>query len=409
MKIIGILVAIVLFLFSFTKISIAQEIPIHTPKVLVIGIDPTDTAGASLANTYFKNQMGGINADQFEERHAVQTIEDFNQLSNGRIQYQMIGHLRFTDFPIYPNGFSFTIDSYKQCVWGTPEFNPTFCDNQKWQFPYVQYFQNHEICQKAEALNADEIWIYSPPYILAYEAFMIGPNPGYWVNGPSFTIPECIKHIVIVNGAYDTPDNFLHSYGHRVEATIDYLMQSWPTEDRFKYWERFAARNPTTRSSETPFCGNVHFPFNYRFEYDVGSTIEKTSICTDFANFPTYTGDRESYSCERWGCTDRGWQKHWFSFIPHSEGTTAITNTSGVTYQFKKDWWFYILFPENALHVLDITSTPSPSPLPPKLGDANGDSNVDGIDYVIWITHYGQSISGVMNGDFNNDAKIYQS
>ncbi|MBU3935869.1 hypothetical protein KJ909_04290, partial [Patescibacteria group bacterium] len=40
-------------------------------------------------------------------------------------------------------------------------------------------------------------------------------------------------------------------------------------------------------------------------------------------------------------------------------------------------------------------------------GDANGDTKVDGVDYVIWLNHYGQTISGgVAVGDFNKSGKI---
>ncbi len=55
------------------------------------------------------------------------------------------------------------------------------------------------------------------------------------------------------------------------------------------------------------------------------------------------------------------------------------------------------------------TSTPRPTvTLPPGSlpGDANGDGKVDGIDLVIWMSHYGQTTSGVSNGDFNNDGKV---
>jgi len=44
---------------------------------------------------------------------------------------------------------------------------------------------------------------------------------------------------------------------------------------------------------------------------------------------------------------------------------------------------------------------------PPSLsGDANGDGKVDGIDYVVWLSHYNQQVSGVQNGDFNSDNKV---
>lgn len=52
-----------------------------------------------------------------------------------------------------------------------------------------------------------------------------------------------------------------------------------------------------------------------------------------------------------------------------------------------------------------ISTNPSPSPSQ-KLGDANNDNKVDGIDYVVWINHYNQNISGTTNGDFNNSGKV---
>lgn len=57
------------------------------------------------------------------------------------------------------------------------------------------------------------------------------------------------------------------------------------------------------------------------------------------------------------------------------------------------------------------TASPLPTPTPTstpvvKPGDGNGDGKVDGIDYVIWLNHYGQTISGVSNGDYNSDGKV---
>lgn len=49
------------------------------------------------------------------------------------------------------------------------------------------------------------------------------------------------------------------------------------------------------------------------------------------------------------------------------------------------------------------TNTSTPIPLP---GDANNDGVVDGIDFVAWLNHYGQNISGVSNGDYNGDGKV---
>ena len=39
-------------------------------------------------------------------------------------------------------------------------------------------------------------------------------------------------------------------------------------------------------------------------------------------------------------------------------------------------------------------------------GDANGDGRVDVTDYVVWLTHYEQNISGAANGNFNTDGVV---
>jgi hypothetical protein len=54
------------------------------------------------------------------------------------------------------------------------------------------------------------------------------------------------------------------------------------------------------------------------------------------------------------------------------------------------------------------TSSPSPSPSPSaKIGDATGEGTVDGIDYVIWLSHYKQTLAGGPSvGDFNTNGTV---
>ncbi len=57
-------------------------------------------------------------------------------------------------------------------------------------------------------------------------------------------------------------------------------------------------------------------------------------------------------------------------------------------------------------HSIELTtdnSTPSPTPVP---GDANNDGKIDGLDYVVWLTHYNTNASGAQNGDFNNNGRV---
>jgi len=57
--------------------------------------------------------------------------------------------------------------------------------------------------------------------------------------------------------------------------------------------------------------------------------------------------------------------------------------------------------------VIAMTGAKSVTATFSKPGDANGDGNVDSLDYVIWSNHYGQQTSnGPSDGDFNNDGKV---
>ena len=50
------------------------------------------------------------------------------------------------------------------------------------------------------------------------------------------------------------------------------------------------------------------------------------------------------------------------------------------------------------------TGTVTPTPVP---GDANNDTQVDGLDYVIWLNHYNTSPSnGISDGDFNGSGNV---
>jgi hypothetical protein len=52
------------------------------------------------------------------------------------------------------------------------------------------------------------------------------------------------------------------------------------------------------------------------------------------------------------------------------------------------------------------SNTPSPTPLPDTPGDGNGDGFIDGKDFIIWLIHYGQNVSGANNGDYNGDNTV---
>lgn len=179
---------------------------------------------------------------------------------------------------------------------------------------------------------------------------MIGPTQGFDVNGRSYKIDTCSKHFIVVNGTYDRPTNMLHNIGHRVEATMRYLTQNWINADRQKYWDQFASiekYNGQVVSGVT--CGNAHFPFNASQDYAYDNKNVQTNNCSDWKNFPNLKNTQESYGCDKWGCTDEGWQERWLGSIPKNTGETQMTSRSGKKINFPNNWWNLLLSPDLAI------------------------------------------------------------
>lgn len=316
-------------------------------KVLMIGFDPTEN-GTSFAETYFSSAFAGKSVAQIEDDVFQQTAAAFDRLSAGTIRFSLAQKLRITDSPTYSDGFKFSLESYAKCVWGTPSFDPTYCEQRKEQFDYVKWITDEQICEKAAQAGADEIWILSLPYVMRWENFMVGPNPGFNVNSANYTVPSCSKHIIAVNPTYDRPYLVLHDIGHRVESTMEYLTEKWRPEDRSTHWRNFAKFGSPVGSNPM-VCGNTHFSFNTATGYDVGNTTQQENSCDDWKNFPIYTGAKTTQNCTAWGCSDAGWQEYWLGRLPRSSGSVELISQTGKPFSFPKNWWKLLLSPDEAI------------------------------------------------------------
>ena len=82
-----------------------------------------------------------------------------------------------------------------------------------------------------------------------------------------------------------------------------------------------------------------------------------------------------------------------------------VVSVEGGRVMFGSNWGESDGYPVST-YVVDFRSSSETSP-PATPGDANGDGRVDGIDYVIWLSHYNQNTSaGSSEGDFNSDGKV---
>lgn len=330
----------------------------YSPRVLTIGFNPTDGT-TSAADKYFGWVFPGKTAKQVEDETYNDTVAAFSRLSKGKINYQLVKNIQITTFPRYTNGQTFTMESYGRCAPTHSNEDIKFCDSFKYAFDHNAWIVDNNICQLARENNIDEIWMMSLPYVMTYESFMISPRDGFYVNAPPVKTTACDKNYIVMNGNYNTPTNFLHNYGHRIESIMSYLTDSWQLADRQKYWSNFARWDvPTGSTAPLPTCGNTHFPANASKEYDYENKNTINFSCPDWNNFPNLQGITETINCTAWGCIDKGWQEHWFGALPQSEGEAVMLNKYGGQFSFKKDWWHYILFPENAIAQRKIEDKP---------------------------------------------------
>ena len=72
------------------------------------------------------------------------------------------------------------------------------------------------------------------------------------------------------------------------------------------------------------------------------------------------------------------------------------TNATGGAYHVGDYNWFNFI----------QTSTSTPTPQQNMPGDGNGDGRVDGKDFIIWLSHYGQNVSGANNGDYDENNTV---
>lgn len=101
-------------------------------------------------------------------------------------------------------------------------------------------------------------------------------------------------------------------------------------------------------------------------------------------------------------------------FVPIPQGTTNVRfrlTEGGVGGVHAKDFAIWSQnTPVNTPTSIPVTSTPTTQPIPTtilKVGDANGDGLVNGIDYITWLNHYNQvTTNRHVDGDFDGSGKV---
>lgn len=342
-----------LILFLLLKHSLVGSVfaqgdssQVFNMRVLVIVLNPEEN-GRGLVETYLSHYLQGKSVDEFIDFHTREYINAFKRFSDNTINYQVAGKVYIREFPPYTNGFEYDFNSYYQeCI-----LNPAgFCETQKRRFDNDKWIKENRICELANENQVDEIWLFTLHGLTQYEVIMIGPGDAFWTNGPGYNTPACRKHYVILGINYMNANLLLHIYGHKIEGTMSYLTRNWRSDDYQKYWENFAA---VSRYSGVPFdrpyCGNAHYPPNADRGYDYSNYNHKNSTCPDWKNFPDFTGETVNINCQAWACDDPPWQEYWFSSLPRKSGRVNMIDRKRKKIYFKKNWWYYLLYPDNVI------------------------------------------------------------
>lgn len=329
-------------------------------NVLYVSINPVED-GQDLLQKYFGWQYPGETTKEAQETGVKANIEAMKRLSDNKINYKVAKRLDITTFPKRTKGFQYTFDSYKICT-DNSTLGP--CETEKYNFDHIDWAVSNNICEIAEENNIDEIWMSSPPFIATWENFMIGPKSEnlFNVNGGTYTVPKCKKNYIVMSSG-NSSASFGHIYGHRVENTMGYITGFWDSKDRENYWERFARisfyskpMNLDLDLSSVSFCGNSHFPSNATAHHDYMNKDFAESTCGDWKNIPDFTGAKITVNCEAWGCNDSdrpgGWAEYWMGSIPRQEGEMTMSSRIGTSFIMKKDWWYYLLYPENVTRLV---------------------------------------------------------
>jgi hypothetical protein len=211
------------------------------------------------------------------------------------------------------------------------------------QWIYDQY----NLCGLAQAGAIDEVWVWEAGQGGLPEWVTNGPE---WSQTSGYNVPNCGKQLTTLVFNYNREIALaLHSFGHRLEGMsmhyfpCDLFTATWPwtgwppqcaglVSDRFG----FVAR-PSVNNSYVAVCGDVHHPPNITdaHEYDYWNTTIVQSICEDWSQDGTSVV--QSLNCQKWNCTEEGYQIWWMQNLPGYHNTNR--DRMGKPMQ---NWWAYL-------------------------------------------------------------------
>lgn len=318
----------------------ATDPRVHEPvykRVMIIEINPLI---ASRGNRPLHEVMGWRNPRVLEQQY----IEALEQASTHVVQYAVAQHAMVRAFPNFTDGPVFNEAEYLACIAVRPHPN---CREQR--FDYARILREHQVCERANAGQIDEVWLMGGAFFGFWEANMAGPG-AFDTNGPPVPGTTCRVKLNIMGFNYERePERMLEDMGHRVEGTMNHRFGQWRNWYLLRPNPFPAAANPLERFTARGFdftiagCGNIHGSLNTpvpnpdpekKWGYDYSNPNVETNTCDDWENYPNLTGATTDNDCSKWGCGDMGWHLYWLGKIPAFVGRNPLA---------RNNWWYYVL------------------------------------------------------------------
>ena len=370
-------------------------------------------------NKLYRNEYDGIHIngqnnliegneiwDTVQCHPSVTAIEDSEPDNNGQKcpNYPAVG----TDangITFFGSGHIIRKNYIHDILFGPPGINPAIGDYN--DNPHIDCFQTSEgNGEVASNILFEQNYCDNLQYYVAGGA----PGSGFMLGGGAnhLTIRNnIIRAYFAINCSASGNANYLYIYNNVIVGDLQYTNSGGGI---YLYYSTYST------VENNIFYDQAYFP--------IAVNHTATGIFIDY-NL-TYNSDNSTPSCATWGTYNPCQESHnlWATnpkFISttdyHLQSTSPAINAgitlSGVTNDYDGN-----SRPQGAGYDIGAyeyvsggtptptpTLTPTPTPAP-KPGDANGDSLVNETDFTIWLSHFGQTISGVINGDFNGDGHV---
>ncbi len=271
-----------------------------------------------------------------------QVMNSFLSASRGQLGYSLAYTTEITDeWPLHTDGYRYTEAEYLYAYSHRAPHLPDSAD-----YDAIIADPRFDICGKLNAGEIDELWIYAMPYAGLYESRLVGPN-AYGYNSPPVDLTHgCSKLLPIMGLNYERGlPEAMHSFGHRMEASMTYIYGGWEENRTKTGWDRFGLVKAQSPDYSYSGCGSVHFPPNGTAHYDYSNPGSTLTNCDDFSNYPNLSDPLQvavPVTCTTWNCSQYEFLMYWYGHLPQNLGCAAD--------RVANDWWPYFADPNLALY-----------------------------------------------------------